>query len=109
MNKIINIDPVHVSSNKNHTKKKDDLQKKAEINAIMEKYNLKPSKKSKINENSKTEYVIKPKNDSQIIHIVKDTNRNIKQLDVKPEVKPAPAPAPPLQNQQQQQQQQQQQ
>ena len=29
MNKIINIEPVNISSNKNHTKKKDDLQKKA--------------------------------------------------------------------------------
>ena len=47
MNKIINIEPVNISSNKNHTKKKDDLLKKAEINAIMEKYNLKVPKKSK--------------------------------------------------------------
>ena len=73
MNKIININSTNTTNttNKNHTKKKDDLQKKAEIKAIMEKYNLKPSKKSKINENNKTDYVIKPKNENQIIHITK--------------------------------------
>ena len=58
MEKIINISPSSNTSNKN-TKKKDDLQKKANINAIMEKYNLKVPKKSKINDN-KTDFVIKP-------------------------------------------------
>ena len=46
MEKTINI---NLDNNpKKITKKKDDLQKKAEINAIMEKYNL---KKSKLNNN----------------------------------------------------------
>jgi len=58
------------NTNKNHTKKKDDLLKKAEINAIMEKYNLKVPKKSKLNIN-KTDYIINPKSESQIIHITK--------------------------------------
>ena len=58
------------NTNKNHTKKKDDLLKKAEINAIMEKYNLKVPKKSKLNIN-KTDYIVNPKSESQIIHITK--------------------------------------
>ena len=70
MEKIIKIEPNNNGSAKNHTKKKDDLQKKAEINAIMEKYNLKAPKKSKVNDN-KVDYAIKPKNENQIIHIQK--------------------------------------
>jgi hypothetical protein len=77
MEKTITINPTNTSiSNKNNTKKKDDLQKKADINAIMEKYNLKVPKKSKLNDN-KTDYVIKPKNDNQIINIVKEVPKQI--------------------------------
>jgi hypothetical protein len=71
MEKTININSTINSSNKNQTKKKDDLQKKADIKAIMEKYNLKVPRKSKLQDN-KTEYIIKPKDDKQIIHITKE-------------------------------------
>ena len=71
MEKTININPTINSSNKNQTKKKDDLQKKADIKAIMEKYNLKAPRKSKLQDN-KTDYIIKPKDDKQIIHITKE-------------------------------------
>ena len=90
MEKTISITPTINSSNKNHTKKKDDLQKKAEIAAIMEKYNLKTPRKSKLQDN-KTDYVIKPKAESQIIHITKEqpqvkplVNQNIENITPKP-------------------------
>jgi len=89
MEKIINIDTntnTNTNTNKNHTKKKDDIQKKAEINAIMEKYNLKIPKKSKLNDN-KTDYTIKPKTDNQIIHINKQQPVE-KPIVIKPVEKP---------------------
>ena len=66
MEKNIKIDLNNNGTTKNHTKKKDDLQKKAEINAIMEKYNLKVPKKSKILDN-KVDFTIKPKAGLQLL------------------------------------------
>jgi len=47
-----------------------DKTKKAEINAILEKYNLKAPKKSKTNA-TPINYEIKPKDNNQIIHVSK--------------------------------------
>lgn len=52
---------------------KDDATRKAEINAILEKYNLKSPKRSKTNI-TPSNFEIKPKNPNQVIHIAKTSN-----------------------------------
>ena len=69
MEKIIKIDPTLIPEKK-HTKKNDTVNKKAEINAILEKYNLKTPKKSKVLDKT-TNFQIKPKTEEQIIHVIK--------------------------------------
>ena len=71
MEKIINIDTTLIPEKK-HTKKADEVKKKAEINAILEKYNLKTPKKSKVLD-KKTDFQIKPKPkvEEPIINVIK--------------------------------------
>ena len=52
---------------------KNNINRKAEINAILEKYNLKSPKRSKTNV-TPNNFEIKPKNPNQIIHISKANN-----------------------------------
>ena len=75
MEKIIKIDTTLIPEKK-HTKKADEVKKKAEINAILEKYNLKTPKKSKVLDKT-TNFQIKPKNkfntkvEEPIINVIK--------------------------------------
>ena len=70
MEKIINITTsTNSNTEKKNTKKKDDINKKANINAILEKYNLK-APKSKLAVKP-IDYKIIPKSEDQIIHIAK--------------------------------------
>ena len=71
MEKIIKIDPTLIPEKK-HTKKNDTVNKKAEINAILEKYNLKTPKKSKVlDKTTNFQIKAKPKVEEQIINVVK--------------------------------------
>jgi len=77
MEKTINISSTSANTNvaekltKTKNDVKHDLKKKAEINAILEKYNLKPSKKTKTNLET-TNFEIKPnQNQSNVIHVSK--------------------------------------
>ena len=77
MEKTITINPVSSSTNtsSNNPEKKltqINLAKKAAIQSILEKYNLKTPKKSKTNA-VPTDYEIKPKDANQIIHVSKST------------------------------------
>jgi hypothetical protein len=75
MEKIIKIDTTLIPEKK-HTKKADEVKKKAEINAILEKYNLKTPKKSKVLDKT-TNFQIKPKTkfntkvEEPIINVIK--------------------------------------
>lgn len=72
MDKTITINNLINSNNQEKKLTQTNLAKKAEIQSILEKYNLKTPKKSKTNAITTT-YEIKPKDANQIIHVSKST------------------------------------
>ena len=71
MEKTITINPTSTSTSTTEKKlTQSNPLKKAAIQSILEKYNLKPPKKSKTNA-VPVEYEVKPKDASQIIHLNK--------------------------------------
>jgi hypothetical protein len=99
MEKIIKIDTTLIPEKK-HTKKNDTVNKKAEINAILEKYNLKTPKKSKVlDKTTNFQIKAKPKVEEQIINVVKQQPPKQPTINIKsisPPTRPISPPSRPI-------------